>query len=145
VSADFEADLIDLLRQRETVHAELRAINARIDRIRSALHQRHRRAKQREVKVKTKALTKIDRLREIDLMRPYLMKCASRWFRGIDCDDLVQETVIYAWQELKGYDSHRGSLRSWLFALMRSWYWAEIDLLRTRGVIMLNTRKIDYE
>lgn len=74
-------------------------------------------------------------LAEIDRLRPYLVACARRYFRalsrlGIDADDVAQETIIYAYEERRAFDPARGSLKSWLFQMMRSWYWAECDFQR---------------
>jgi DNA-directed RNA polymerase specialized sigma24 family protein len=49
-----------------------------------------------------------------------------------EAEDLVQETLIYAWEERSAFNPSKGSLKAWLCALMRSWWWAEVDLRRLR-------------
>lgn len=45
-------------------------------------------------------------------------------------EEAVQETFIRAWQAADRFDTHAGTLRGWLFAILRN---VSIDLLRARA------------
>lgn len=46
-------------------------------------------------------------------------------------EDVVQETFIRAWRSPRGYDSSQGSMRTWLFAILRN---NVVDAMRRRRV-----------
>lgn len=63
--------------------------------------------------------------------QPYLCQLAKRLnLPENEIEDLVQETIIYAWDERIGYDPNRGTLKTWLYLMMRSWWFAELDIRR---------------
>ncbi|MCP2281172.1 RNA polymerase sigma-70 factor, ECF subfamily [Promicromonospora umidemergens] len=46
-------------------------------------------------------------------------------------EDVVQEAFVSAWRSPRGFEAHRGSLRTWLFAITRN---GIVDALRRRRV-----------
>lgn len=46
-------------------------------------------------------------------------------------EDVVQETFVRAWRSPRGFESHRGSMRTWLFAITRN---GIVDAIRRRRV-----------
>ncbi len=53
--------------------------------------------------------------------RPELRSFAARRLRDRDlADDAVQETFLRAWRKADRFDATRGSVRTWLFAILRN-------------------------
>nr|WP_239073958.1 sigma-70 family RNA polymerase sigma factor [Streptomyces sp. SID10853] len=56
-------------------------------------------------------------------------------FRALDdrqlAEDVVQETFVRAWRSPRGFDPDQGSLRTWLFAIVRN---GVVDAIRRRKV-----------
>jgi DNA-directed RNA polymerase specialized sigma24 family protein len=50
---------------------------------------------------------------ELTELRPYLLRLASRYGYCWDCEELVQETLIYLWEERTHFDRTRIPLRAW--------------------------------
>ncbi|MBB5933949.1 sigma-70 family RNA polymerase sigma factor [Streptomyces zagrosensis] len=56
-------------------------------------------------------------------------------FKALDdrqlAEDVVQETFVRAWRSPRGFDPDQGSMRTWLFAIVRN---AVVDAMRKRKV-----------
>jgi RNA polymerase sigma factor (sigma-70 family) len=50
-----------------------------------------------------------------------------------DAEDIVQETFVRVWRNLKKFDSNKGNFKTWLFSIAKN---ATIDFLRTKKKLM---------
>jgi RNA polymerase sigma-70 factor (ECF subfamily) len=56
-----------------------------------------------------------------DRYSPVLLGVAVRFFRdGREADDLVHDVFLEAWQNIRQYDSAKGTIRTWLLLRLRS-------------------------
>ncbi len=48
-------------------------------------------------------------------------------------NDLIQETLLYMWNEQEHYDPKRGTVKQWGRKMMKSMYWTMVDIYRLQN------------